>query len=99
MKHIAITLGLAALATAMPAAKGPLNAVLGSANAWADASLHSPYPMRPEETFETWVRKRNALRTLREETIKLQQADGGKLTQAHHHELQVRYDAIMSGNY
>ncbi len=99
MKHSVITLALAGILAAIPFAKGPLSAAFGSANAFADASLTSPAPLQQQETFATYVRKRNALKVLREEVIKVQTADGGKLTPAHHDYLQAKYNAIMAGNY
>lgn len=99
MKYAMITLALAAFLAAVPFTKSPVTAVLGNGSALADASLTSPYPVQPQETFATWVRKRNALMALRDEMIKLQAADGGKLTQAHHDYLQAKMNAIMAGNY
>ena len=99
MKVLTITLALGGFLAVTPFANTPLTAALGNGTALADASLTSPYPMQPQETFATWVRKRNALMALRDEMIRLQAQDGGKLTQAHHDYLQVKMNAIMSGNY
>jgi len=44
-------------------------------------------------------RKELALRTLREEGLKLRAADGGKLTDVHRAYLQAKRKAIMAGNY
>lgn len=93
MKYSAITFALAGFLAAIPFAGGTLNP------AFADDSLRSPYPLQEHETFSTWVLKRNALMELRKEVVKLQAADGGKLTQAHHDYLQAKLNAILAGNY
>ena len=45
------------------------------------------------------LRRHDAIMSLREEGVKLQAADGGKLTDAHRAYLQAKFDAIRAGNY
>jgi len=45
------------------------------------------------------LRKKLALMALREEGRRLQEDDGGRLTDAHRDDLQAKLDAIQSGNY
>ena len=44
-------------------------------------------------------RKKQAIKALRAEGLKIQTADGGSLTEAHRAELQARLNAILAGNY
>ncbi|MBV9991418.1 MAG: addiction module protein [Alphaproteobacteria bacterium] len=44
-------------------------------------------------------RKAQAVKALRAEGLRLQEADGGNLTDAHRAELQARLNAIRAGNY
>ncbi|HEY8696047.1 MAG TPA: hypothetical protein VIM02_00385 [Rhizomicrobium sp.] len=45
------------------------------------------------------LRKKLALMALREEGRRLQDADGGRLTESHRAYLQDKLDAIQSGSY
>jgi hypothetical protein len=45
------------------------------------------------------LRRHDAVLALRDEGVKLQAADGGKLTDAHRAYLQAKLDAIRTGNY
>ena len=45
------------------------------------------------------LRRHDAILAVREEALKLQAADGGKLTDAHRAYLQARLDAVRAGNY
>ena len=45
------------------------------------------------------LRWHDAIMALRAEGLKLQAADGGKLTEAHRTYLQAKFDAIRAGNY
>ena len=45
------------------------------------------------------LRRHDAIMALRDEGLKLQDADGGKLTDAHRAYLQAKFDAIRAGNY
>jgi hypothetical protein len=44
-------------------------------------------------------RKQHAILAVRDEGLKLQSADGGKLTDAHRKYLQAKLDAVLVGNY
>jgi hypothetical protein len=46
-----------------------------------------------------FLRKKLALMALREEGRRLQEDDGGRLTDSHRDYLQAKLDAIQSGNY
>ena len=45
------------------------------------------------------LRKQHALMAIRDEALKQQAADGGKLTEVHRAEFQRRLDAVRAGNY
>jgi hypothetical protein len=45
------------------------------------------------------LRKRHAIMAIRDEALKQQAADGGKLTEAHRAEFQRKLDAVRAGNY
>ena len=45
------------------------------------------------------LRKKHALEAVRQEALKQQAADGGKLTDAHRAELQRKIDAVQQGNF
>jgi hypothetical protein len=45
------------------------------------------------------LQKRLAVRAVRDEGLKLQAEDGGKLTEAHRAYLQFKLDAVLHGNY
>jgi len=45
------------------------------------------------------LRKHEAIIAVREEGLKLQAADGGKLTDTHRAYLQAKLDAVRTGNY
>lgn len=47
----------------------------------------------------TALRRHDAILAVREEGLKLQAADGGKLTDAHRAYLQAKLDAVRHGNY
>ena len=49
--------------------------------------------------FSQNFRKAQAVKALRQEGLKMQEADGGKLSDAHRAELQRKLDHILSGNY
>ena len=49
--------------------------------------------------FSQGFRKAQAVKALRQEGLKMQEADGGKLSDAHRAELQRKLDHILSGNY
>ena len=45
------------------------------------------------------LRKKHALEAIRQEALKQQAADGGKLTDAHRAELQHKIDTVQAGNF
>jgi hypothetical protein len=86
MKRLLILVSVAALLTGSAAA-APMAAMSAPSN--AQGSLD---PLKQ-------TRKTNALKALREEALKQQATDGGKLTDEHRAEFQRKMDAIRSGNY
>lgn len=87
MKRLLILIPVAALLIGSASA-APMSG-MGSAPSNAQGSLD---PLKQ-------LRKQNALKALREEALKQQAADGGKLTDEHRAEFQRKMDAIRAGNY
>jgi hypothetical protein len=77
-------------ATASPAAP-----VSGGALAKANGVPAYTYPAYHSHDSQ----KRNAILAVREEGLKVQAADGGKLTEEHRAYLQAKLDAALHGNY
>jgi hypothetical protein len=60
----------------------------------------APTPMTAPATRPSHqLRKHDAIIAVREEGLKLQAADGGKLTDTHRAYLQAKLDAVRTGNY
>jgi hypothetical protein len=53
----------------------------------------------PMTTPSHQLRRHEAIIAVREEGLKLQAADGGKLTDSHRAYLQAKLDAVRTGNY
>ncbi|MBV9571593.1 MAG: hypothetical protein JO056_10175 [Alphaproteobacteria bacterium] len=53
----------------------------------------------PVAAPSTSLRRHEAIMAVRDEGLKLQAADGGKLTDAHRAYLQAKLDAVRHGNY
>ncbi|MFL6690899.1 MAG: hypothetical protein ACJ8IR_12055 [Alphaproteobacteria bacterium] len=53
----------------------------------------------PMTTPSHQLRRHDAIIAVREEGLKLQAADGGKLTDTHRAYLQAKLDAVRTGNY
>lgn len=53
----------------------------------------------PVTTSSHQLRRHDAIMAVREEGMRLQAADGGKLTDAHRAYLQAKLDAVRLGNY
>src|SRR5690242_3812369 len=88
---LAIPFILAPSAWASPAAP----ATSGSLAKWGDTARFTyPPTYYPHER-----RKRDAILALRDEGLKMQAADGGKLTENHRAYLQAKLDAVLHGNY
>jgi hypothetical protein len=71
-----------------PAPAAPIGA-MGGGGLMAGGT-HDPYRQ---------LRKKHAVEAIRQEAVKQQAADGGKLTEAHRAELQRKLDAVMAGNF
>jgi len=87
MKRLLMLVPMAALLIG-PAIAAPGRG-MGPAPANAQGSL-DPYKQ---------MRKQNALKVIREDALKQQAADGGKLTDEHRAEFQRKIDQVMAGNY
>jgi len=88
---LAIPFLLAPSAWAAPAAP----ATSGSLAKWGDTARFT----YPPTYYPNERRKRNAILAVRREGLKMQTADGGKLTEAHRVYLQAKLDAVLHGNY
>jgi hypothetical protein len=53
----------------------------------------------PVTTPSHQLRRHDAIMAVRKEGLKLQAADGGKLTDTHRAYLQAKLDAVRTGNY
>jgi len=87
MKHLLLLVPAAALLIGSAVA-APMVGMAGSGT--LAQGTHDPYKQ---------TRKQHAIATIREEALKQQAADGGKLTEAHRAEFQRRLDAVRAGNY
>ena len=76
-------------------------ALLAGPAAAAPSSAMGPMPSNSQGSLDPYkqMRKQHALKELRDEALKQQTADGGKLTDEHRAEFQRRMDAIRAGNY
>ncbi len=79
-------------------------AILAASTAIAMPTGGSPggsgaYITRPDYGPSKMFRKQHAILAVRDEGLKLQSADGGKLTDAHRKYLQAKLDAVLVGNY
>lgn len=78
----------------------PLAALLiGSATAAPMGSASGGMTAQGSTDPYKQLRKQHALIAIRDEALKQQAADGGKLTEAHRAELQRKIDAVRAGNY
>ena len=59
----------------------------------------SPYATSQGPGHSQQFRKAQALKALRAEGLKMQEADGGALSDAHRAALQRKLDQILAGNY
>lgn len=82
---------VSALAVAAPMSSNP-GALRGGITSGAGVTPSIPYHSHDLE-------KRRAILVVRAEGMKLQAADGGKLTEAHRAYLQAKLDAVLAGNY
>ena len=71
-----------------PAHAAPMGAMGGSG--LMAGGTHDPFRA---------LRKKHALEAIRQEALKQQAADGGKLTEAHRADLQRKVDAVQAGNF
>ena len=53
----------------------------------------------PVTRHSTQLRRHEAILAVRDEGLKLQASDGGKLTDGHRAYLQAKLDAVRAGNY
>ena len=74
--------------------------LIGSANAAPAASMGMA-PSNAQGSLDPLkqLRKQNALKAIRDDALKQQAADGGKLTDEHRAEFQRKIDAVRAGNY
>jgi hypothetical protein len=74
--------------------------LIGSASAAPMGSM-APAPSNAQGSLDPYkqTRKQHALMAVRDEALKQQAADGGKLTEEHRAEFQRKLDAIRAGNY
>jgi len=74
--------------------------MIGSAAAAPSASM-GPMPSNAQGSLDPYkqTRKQHALKEVRDEALKQQAADGGKLTDEHRAEFQRKLDSIRAGNY
>lgn len=79
----------------------PLAALLAGPAAAAPSSSMGPMPSNAQGSLDPYkqMRKRHALEVIRDEALKQQAADGGKLTDEHRAEFQRKLDAVRAGNY
>jgi hypothetical protein len=87
MKRLLMLVPIASLLIG-PAVAAPMAGMSGTGT--LAQGTHDPYKQ---------IRKRHALAAIRDEALKQQAADGGKLTEAHRAEFQRRLDAVRAGNY
>ncbi len=60
---------------------------------------HGHGTLAPDIRVHAAFVKHHAILRIREEGIKLQAEDGGKLTSAHREYLQAKLNAVLNGNY
>jgi hypothetical protein len=84
-----LTTALAVLALTVAAQALPTSGGMGM----------SPYATNQGPGYAQDFRKAQALRALRAQGLKMQEADGGALTVAHRAALQQKLDHILVGNY
>jgi hypothetical protein len=60
-----------------------------------------PAPSNSQGSLDPYkqMRKQHALKAIRDEALKQQAADGGKLTDEHRAEFQRKLDAVRAGNF
>jgi hypothetical protein len=87
MKKLLMLAPVAALLIGSAVA-APMGGMAGSGT--LAQGTHDPYKQ---------ARKQHALAAIREEALKQQAADGGKLTEAHRAEFQRKLNAVRVGNY
>ena len=78
----------------------PIAALLiGSAFAAPMSNMAAPSNAQGSLDPYKQLRKQHAIMAIRDEALKQQAADGGKLTDAHRAEFQRKLDAVRAGNY
>lgn len=79
----------------------PLAALIVGPAVAAPARGMGPAPSNAQGSLDPYkqLRKQNALKAIREDALKQQAADGGKLTDEHRAEFQRKIDHVMAGNY
>jgi len=65
----------------------------------AGSNSSSPFATAAGPGSSQHFRKVEAIKALRKEALKIQAEDGGKLTDAHRAQLQLKLDHILAGNY
>lgn len=79
----------------------PVALILAGSAGAAPMGNMAPAPSNAQGSLDPYkqTRKQHALKAIRDEALKQQAADGGKLTESHRAELQRKIDAVRAGNY